>query len=50
MVVGNFRVWLMVVGIFWVVVGLFWLVVGFFVWLWVVVGGGEFILGVGGWW
>ena len=38
---GNFMVWLMVVDKFLVVVvGLFWLVVG----------GGGFILGFGGWW
>ena len=28
--VGNFRMWLMVVGIYWMVVGLFWLVVAIF--------------------
>ena len=35
--VGNFRMWLMVVGIYWMVVGLFWLVVAIFC---MVVGGG----------
>ena len=59
-VVGNFMVWLMVVGLFfmvvrgrgfisggwWVVVGIF-LVVGMFL---VVVDGDGFILGDGGWW
>ena len=28
--VGNFRMWLMVVGIYWMLVGLFWLVVAIF--------------------
>ena len=53
-VVGNFMVWLMVVGLFFMVVrgggfisGGWWVVVGIFS---VVVDGDGFILGDGGWW
>ena len=53
-VVGNFMVWLMVVGLFFMVVrgggfisGGWWVVVGMFL---VVVDGDGFILGDGGWW
>ena len=51
-VVGNFMVWLMVVGLFFMVVrgGGFisgwWVVVGIFS---VVVGGGGYVFGGGGW-
>ena len=59
-VVGNFRVWLMVVGVlgggafilygcgwWWVYFGRWWVLVGLF---WVLLGSGGFILGGGGWW
>ena len=52
-VVGNFMVWLMVVGLFFMVVrgggfisGGWWVVVGIFS---VVVGGGGYVFGGGGW-